>query len=299
MLSSRHILAFSFVPGLTSDTLRRLVNANLSPEEITNAPDELLVRYGVRRKALTALRDMEPYLNEADRQLQQAAVFGARVLTYLDDMYPQRLREIWSAPIALFVWGEWRPEDEKSVAVVGTRGASVYGRTMAEKYARAFAQAGVTTVSGLARGVDTYAHTAAINSSGRTVAVIASGLDCIQPAISAKLAETISRQGAVITEYRFGVKAMPAYFPQRNRIISGVSSGTLVVESGRKGGALITARFAFDQNREVFALPGPVTSPKSNGTNELIRTDRARLTQCPEDLLDALGYHIPLAEGMA
>lgn len=293
MLSSHHILALGFVPGMTSDVLRKLIDSRLSLDAIIALSDEALARFGVKGRTLLSMRGMSPYLNEAERQSDLAAESGARIVHFPDPEYPARLREIWSAPVTLYVWGSLLEEDERCVAVVGTRGASVYGRMVAEKYATVFARSGVSTASGLARGIDTYAHTAAMKAAGRTIAVIASGLDCIQPSISAKLAERIGEQGAVITEYPFGTKAMPAFFPQRNRIISGISAGTVVVESDRKGGALITARFALDQNREVFAVPGPVTSPKSNGANELIRTDRGRLTQTPEDVLDALGYHIP------
>lgn len=293
MLSSYHILALGFVPGITNATLRRLIAANRSLHDLAAAPDDVLTRMKVKGKTLTALREMSPYLNEAERQISLAEEFGASIVHTSDTTYPARLREIWSAPVTLYVWGRLSEDDDRNIGIVGTRGASTYGRTVAEKYAAAFARAGVTTTSGLARGIDTYAHSAAMKAGGRTIAAIASGLDCIQPSISATLAQEISRRGAVITEHPFGVKAMPAFFPQRNRIISGISTGTVVVESDRKGGALITAGFAFDQNREVFAVPGPVTSPKSNGTNELIRTDRARLTQSPEDVLDALDYHIP------
>lgn len=294
MLLSRHILALGFVPGMTGETLRRLIDTTLSFEELVTAPDDDLIRMKVKGKTLLSLREMSPYLAEADRQLGLAAEFGATIIHYRDENYPARLREIWSAPVTLYVLGELRPEDERNIGIVGTRRASMYGQGVAEKYAAAFARAGVTVTSGLARGIDTCAHNAAIRAGGRTIAAIASGLDSIQPSISATLAKKIGEHGAVITEHPFGVKAMPAFFPQRNRIISGISSGTVVVESDRKGGALITAGFAFDQNREVFAVPGPINSPKSNGTNELIRTDRARLTQSPEDVLDGLGYHIPI-----
>lgn len=296
MLSPQHILALGVVPGMTLETLRNLIERNISFEELLSASDEELVRWKVKATSVRSLRDPAPYLKEAERQIRRAEEFGATIIQYPDKTYPAALREIWAAPITLYVWGELHKEDERGIGVVGTRGASVYGRITTEKYAKAFVGAGVTVVSGLARGVDTYAHTAAIQSGGRTFAVIASGLDRIQPSISAGLAKQISQQGAVITEYPFGVKAMPAYFPQRNRIISGLCKGTVVVESGEKGGALITARFALDQNREVFAVPGPISSPKSAGTNNLIRTDRARLTQTPEDVLDALGYHIPLPD---
>jgi DNA processing protein len=232
-------------------------------------------------------------MEEADRQMERAVELGVRIIQLPDDDYPPMLREIYSPPVTLYVLGELTDADQAAVAIVGTRNATTYGRMVAERYAGTIASAGVTVVSGLARGVDMFAHTAALDASGRTIAVVASGLDKIGPFQAARLAEKIASNGAVICEYPFGVRAMPAYFPQRNRIISGITSGTLVVESDERGGAMITAGFALDQNREVFAVPGSISSPKSRGTNLLIRSDRARLTQQPEDLLDALGYHIP------
>ena len=299
MLTSRQIIALGFVPGMTSEALRLLISSGLSLATLSLLHDEDLLRFQLRGKTIRSMREMTPYLTEADRQLRRAEEFGGRIITIADEDYPADLREIWSAPTVLYMQGNLSPEDKRSIAVVGTRGASTYGRITAEKYAETFAKGGVTVVSGLARGIDTWAHKATLRAGGRTIAVIASGLDRVQPALSARLAEEIARNGAVISEYPFGVKALRPYFPQRNRIISGMTAGTVVVESDLKGGALITARFALDQNREVFALPGPVNSPRSNGTNDLIRTDRARLTQRPEDVLEALGYRIPHSNGAA
>ena len=294
MLSPQHILALGFVPGMTLETLRGLLDTQQTLNHLLKLTDEELTRMNVKGKAIRAMRDMTPYLREAERQMRCAEQFGASIVHRTDEQYPPQLREIWSAPVTLYVWGQLTGANERAIGIVGTRTASVYGRITTEKYAEEFARSGVTVISGLARGIDTCAHRATMKSGGRTVAVIASGLDCIQPALSAELAREISMSGAVVTEYPFGVKAMPAYFPQRNRIISGMTHGTVVVESDAKGGALITARFALDQNREVFAVPGPVSSPKSNGTNELIRTDRARLTRSPNDVLEALGFRISI-----
>ncbi|MDB5033277.1 MAG: processing protein [Chlorobi bacterium] len=296
MLSQPDILALGYLPGITSAALRALAESGASFREIITAPDEELAALGLRRAALSAIRASEPYMERAAAQVGMAAKLGAAIIQFWDDRYPDALRQIYAPPITLYVMGEIQEGDARAIAIVGTRGASVYGRLAAERYAERFAFAGVTVVSGLARGIDTYAHAAAMRAGGRTIAVIASGLDAIQPAISAGLAERIRDHGAVISEYPFGVKALRPYFPQRNRIVSGISAGTVVVESDERGGALITAGFALDQGREVFAVPGPISSPKSRGTNMLIRTDRARLTQSPEDLLDAVGYHIPIPE---
>lgn len=290
-------LALSFVPGLSAGALRTLLDEGHAPEEIPRLPDEVLGRHRVRGKTIASLRSMEPYREEARKQAERGEREGVRILTLDAPAYPARLRQIWSPPIALWIRGDLRTEDAGGVAIVGTRGSTTYGRLQAERYAGRIAAAGVTVVSGLARGIDTWAHREAIRTGGRTIAVVASGLDRIGPRPAEKLAEEIASHGAVISEYRFGVRALRPYFPQRNRIISGLTLGTLLVESDRKGGGMITARYAFDQDREVFALPGPVTSPKSAGPNMLIRTDRARLTEGPDDLLEALGLRMPAPEG--
>lgn len=293
MLSTPHILALGFLPGITSKALRSLVESGLPFQEIVEASAEDLAAAGLRRQAIEGISNMAPHLERATKQIEEAEKHEATILHFWNDGYPERLRQIYSPPIALYVAGTLTEEDARSIAIVGTRSASVYGRLGAERYAEEFAAAGITVVSGLARGIDTYAHAASLKAGGRTIAVVASGLDEISPVYSAQLAERIARNGAVVTEYPFGVKALPAYFPQRNRIISGMTTATTVVESDERGGAMITAGFALDQGREIFAVPGPIYSPKSRGTNLLIRNDRARLTQAPADILDTLGYHIP------
>ena len=297
---TRELLALGLVPGLPAATVaemvRDVVREGADPATITRMPDNRLTRYRMQRKARTSLRAMKPYREEAEEQIARAEEFGATIITLADEAYPASLREIWSPPVALFVRGELRESDADAVAIVGTRGGTTYGRIATERYAGAIASAGVTVVSGLARGVDTWAHREAMRVGGRTIAVVASGLDRIQPQHAELLAAEIAGSGAVITEYRFGVRALRPYFPQRNRIISGLSVGTLLVESDIKGGGMITARYALDQNREVFALPGPITSPKSAGPNELIRTDRAQLTADPADLLESLGFRLGLPQ---
>lgn len=295
MLSRRHILALGFLPGMTTAALRALAESGALFDEIAHAEADDLAALGVRRGAIAGMAGIGEMLERADAQLAMAERHGAAVVQFWDDEYPAPLRAVYAAPVTLYVQGALLPEDEHAIAIVGTRGASVYGRLAAERYAGRFARAGVTVVSGLARGIDTYAHAAALQGGGRTIAVIASGLDQIQPAYAAELAKKIAGQGAVISEYPFGVKALRPYFPQRNRIISGISSATVVVESDESGGAMITAGFAFDQDRDLFAVPGPISSPKSRGPNLLIRTDRARLTQDPDDVLVSLGYALPSA----
>lgn len=295
-LALREIMALGMLPGIASAAARALVESGASFEEIINAPPADLASIGLRRAALTAVPLLAGYADAADAQIERAGRFGGSIVHFWSEAYPRCLREIYAPPTVLYVWGELSEADEHAVAVVGTRHATMYGRLVAETYAREFARAGVTVVSGLARGIDSFAHVAALKAGGRTIAVVASGLDEIQPAYAAELAARLRGQGAVITEYPFGVKALRPYFPQRNRIISGMAAGTVIVESDEKGGGMITAGFALDQNREVFAVPGSINAEKSRGTNLLIRTDRARLTQTPADVLDQLGYHVAAPE---
>jgi DNA processing protein len=288
-----HHIALGLLPGITSTAFRALVECGASFEEIASAPPEDLASLGLRRAAIEALAHPEPYLEHGREQVELCSRHDARFLLYRDPEFPPLLNEIYAPPNFLFVRGTLEPREEM-IAVVGTRTASIYGRLAAERYAAEIARAGVAVASGLARGIDTVAHAAALDAGGRTVAVIASGLDCITPHAASLLASRIAHSGAVVSEYPFGTRALRPYFPQRNRIISGMARGTVVIESDERGGAMITAGFALDQNREVFAVPGPISSPQSRGTNLLIRTDRARLTQSPLDLLEALGLRVPV-----
>jgi DNA processing protein len=297
MLSHSQVLALGFLPGITSLALRALVESGASFDEIVSAPRGDLAAMGLRRSALDAIGRIDRLLARAEEECSRAESAGARIVQFWDNEFPSLLRGIYAPPITLYVRGELLDEDGRGIAIVGTRAASIYGRLTAERYAVRFSEAGLAVVSGLARGIDTYAHAAVLRAGGRTIAVVASGLDRIEPAIAAKLAERIAgSSGAVISEYPFGTKALRSYFPQRNRIISGIVAGTVVVESGEKGGAMITAGFALDQGREIFAVPGSITAPGSRGTNLLIRTDRARLTQSPDDVLLALGHAPPSAD---
>lgn len=292
MLTNHQTIALGLLPGITAVAFRALIGSGAEFDEIACAPPGDLAAHGLRRAAIEALAHPEPYLTRAAEQIDLCDRYSARVITCRDPEFPASLDEIYAPPNMLFVAGTLR-RDEDAIAVVGTRTASIYGRLAAERYGAELAAAGVAVVSGLARGIDTVAHTAALKQEGRTIAVIASGLDQITPFSAAALAERIAERGAVVTEYPFGTRALRPYFPQRNRIISGLASGTVVIESDERGGAMITAGFALDQNREVFALPGPITASQSRGTNLLIRTDRARLTQSPRDILEALGFHLP------
>jgi DNA processing protein len=209
-----------------------------------------------------------------------------------DNEYPSLLKKIYDPPVFLFVRGKFTEEDRYAIGIVGTRHATAYGRSMAERFTKELTQIGITIVSGLARGIDTVAHTTALSSGGRTIAVIGSALDNIYPPENKKLCDRIEEHGAVVSEFFMGTEIDPGNFPRRNRVISGLSLGTLIVESDLTGGAMITASTALDQNRELFSIPGPLVEKKSAGTNSLIKNGRAKLVQSVDDIIEEL--EVPL-----
>lgn len=211
-----------------------------------------------------------------------------QILVPADLRYPSRLREIGDAPPVLYVRGTLEPEDALAVAMVGTRGMSLYGRQQATRLAGELARAGFTVVSGLAAGIDGAAHQGALDAGGRTLAVLGGGVLKIYPTHHDKLAEQVMKQGAILSEFHPLMAPLPGNFPQRNRIVSGLSLGVLVIESPRKGGSLITARLAMEQNREVFAVPGPVDREGSRGCHQLIR-DGAKLVETVDDIIEEFG----------
>ncbi len=232
---------------------------------------------------LTTRRTVDP-----DAELESLHRHGIQALTWHDAGYPRQLQEVFDRPPVLFVRGSLTPADDWAVAVVGTRRVSVYGRQAAEEMSRGLAANRVTVISGLARGVDAIAHRAALEAGGRTIGVLACGLDMVYPPEHKRLAEQMIERGALISDYPVGTQPRSEFFPRRNRILSGISLGVLVVEGDLKSGALITARQALEQNREVFAVPGSIYSPNSRGTNKLIQDGEAKLTLDVQDILAEL-----------
>ena len=224
---------------------------------------------------------------DPDTEMERLERASVRPLPRFHTGYPERLREIDDAPPVLYMRGQWLAEDDWSVAVVGTRRATAYGRQAAGELVRGLAANRITVVSGLARGIDSIAHRTALEAGGRTAAVLASGLDNIYPPENARLAEEIAERGALITDYPLGTKPRAEFFPRRNRIMSGLALGTLVVEGDYTSGAMITARFALEQNREVFVVPGSIFSPQSRGPLSLLRDGATPVAQA-EDVLEAL-----------
>lgn len=224
-----------------------------------------------------------------EQELEAAAEHGVRIICRLDEDYPPGLKRIPDAPIVLYVKGELRPTDAVAVAIVGSRHCTIYGSEQARRFGELLAGAGFTVVSGMARGIDAFAHHGAVEAGGRSVAVMGRGLTEIYPPENQALAGKVLESGAWVAELPMRAAVRAENFPGRNRIIAGMTLGTLVVEAAQRSGALITARLASEYNREVFAIPGRVQDPMSIGTNGLIRDGAAKLATCLEDILDELG----------
>jgi DNA processing protein len=290
MSHRKYWICLSRVPGIGPARLQRLIEYFGDPRLAWEAKEADLAAAGLDQPVVENLLSTRRRL-DPDAVMEQAWKAGAKVVTLADPEYPRLLKQIEGAPAVLYVRGELKQEDELAVAVVGTRSPTAYGRQAARLLATELAKYSVTVVSGLAMGIDTEAHRAALAAGGRTVAVLGSGIDRVYPPENRNLAERIAEQGAVVTDYPPGTRPDAFNFPSRNRIISGLSLGTVVVEAGARSGALITASFALEQGRDVFAVPGPITSPNSEGTNNLIRQG-ARITTGVADILEELNLHI-------
>jgi DNA processing protein len=238
---------------------------------------------GIGGKAAEAIKNFSDW-GRVDTEIQNLRRLGFKLVSITDKEYPRNLSKIYYPPSILYLHGEFCANDEQALAIVGTRAADRYGRLVTERLASELASMGITIVSGMARGIDSVAHTAALKSGGRTIAVLGSGLDVIYPPENKNLYNQISENGAVISEFPLGSDPDAVNFPKRNRIISGLSLGVLVIQASEKSGSLITASFALEQNREVFAVPGNIASKLSRGTNALIRRG-AKLVDSIEDIL--------------
>ena len=282
----RYWVGFTLVKGIGAVRLQALLDYFGDAERAWNASPFDLVAAGLSSKLAERVIQVRNSVS-LDEVISQAEKSKIRILTWDDAEYPTHLKEIDQPPPVLYLRGDVTAEDGWSVAIVGTRAVTSYGRQVTEELATVLAHNGVTVVSGLARGVDAVAHGAAIKAGGRTLAVLGSGVDKIYPPEHRQLAEKIISQGAVISDYAPGTPPESANFPPRNRIISGLSMAIVVVEAGDTSGALITAEFAVEQGRDVFAVPGQVYAPQSKGTNRLIANGAKALLQ-PTDVLEAL-----------
>ena len=286
MEETKYWVAFSRIPAVGAVRVHLLLDAFGGLKEAWAATSADLTAAGLDRRVVASVSHLRPRL-DPDAEMDRLESQGIQVLTWDDAGYPPMLKEIYDPPPVLYVKGELRPEDERAVAVVGTRGATAYGREACAALVRDLASSGVTIVSGLARGIDGIAHRVALEVRGRTIGVMGSGLDIVYPREHAGLAGEIVESGALVGEYPLGVRPRPQNFPRRNRIISGLALGVLVVEASETSGAMWTVRWALDQGREVFAVPGSIFSPVSRGVNRLVQ-DGAKLVLSHTDVLEEL-----------
>lgn len=286
MSSIEYWVGFNLIPGIGPAKVRRLLDHFGDLEPAWNADAKELGRAGLDAKAAESLVRRRPRIS-LETEMEKLERLRVRVLTWEDPAYPSRLREIYDAPPVLYVRGSLLPSDEWCIAVVGTRKATAYGREATHRIVGELARNQITIVSGLARGIDAEAHRATLEAGGRTIAVLACGLDMVYPSDHLHLAREIMESGALLSDYPIGTQPTGQNFPPRNRIMSGLSLGVLVVEAGERSGALITARYAVEQNRDVFAVPGGIFAASSRGVNRLIQ-DGAKLVQEVQDILEEL-----------
>jgi len=285
----RQWLRLHLAGGVGPITCARLLEAFGTPEAVFEASSAQLQQVeGVGPKTARAICQSRDD-GRVDRELALAEAAGVRILCRDDEDYPVGLRHIPDPPTCLYVKGTLQPDDAVAVAIVGTRRASHYGAEQARRFGYLLAQAGFTVVSGLARGIDSWAHIGALEAGGRTLAVLGNGLAHLYPPENAELAGRIIEAGALLSELPMETAPDAQNFPPRNRIIAGLTLGVIVVEGSRRSGAMITARLASEYNREVFAVPGRIDAVGSQGPNGLIRDHAAKLITCLEDVLDELG----------
>jgi len=285
------LIILNMIPQLSSIRIKRLIDYFGNAQDILKASESELQRIeGVGRTIARNIVTKRANI-DIDKELDLINKHNVGVITFNESNYPENLKTIYDPPVILYIKGELKQKDNLSVAIVGSRRASIYGLSMAEGMASELAGFGITVISGMARGIDSAAHKGALKAEGRTIAVLGSGLDCIYPPENKKLFEQIVEFGALVSEYPMQTKPFAGNIPRRNRIISGLSQGVVVVEASRNSGALITADFALEQSREVFAIPGKADSLTSFGTNRLIKQG-AKLVDSVEDIIEELQLEI-------
>lgn len=271
--------------SLTPAQLHALVRKFGSPGSVLKAtPEAISSTLRIENERATGVIEETRGVN-VDREIEEAQRRGVRIITVDDSTYPERLKTIFDPPPVLYILGQSLPVDERLIAIVGSRRATLYGRLMANSLARDLARYGAAVVSGMARGIDTFAHRGTLEGGGRTIAVLGSGLDVVYPRENASLMKEIATTGTVISEFPLGTKPLKQNFPRRNRIIAGLSMGVLVVEAAAKSGALITADYALENGRDVFAVPGRADGRYSQGTNNLIKQGAKMVTDV-RDILE-------------
>jgi DNA processing protein len=294
MESREALVALNMIEHVGPVRVRQLLECFSDAPAILNASRQQLHRVrGIGEETAEAIANWEKTV-DLSGELKRISEFGCHILTQADDAYPELLRQIYDPPIVLYVKGELGAKDKNAVAMVGSRLTTHYGLEVARKLAYQLAYVGVTVVSGGARGIDTATHQGALSAKGRTVAVLGTGINIVFPAENADLFERIAASGAVITQFPFNRKADKQSFPIRNRIVAGMSLGTVVVEANLTSGALITANMAVDYGRQLFAVPGRIDSPQSKGAHDLIKKG-AKLCEGAEDILSEFEYLFPAA----
>lgn len=277
----------SSLPGIGSRKFNDLLSFFQTAENVFNSTYEELINCRIINEEVVKNITNNRNLEKIDKYIKKVKDNGIKIYLSNQEEYPVNLKTIYDPPPVLYCLGELRQEDKEAIAIVGSRKASDYGLKTAEKLAGQLVQAGITVVSGMALGIDAAAHRGAIRGGGRTIAVFACGVTNPNPKSNINLYREILKNGAVVSEYPLGMQPHPGNFPARNRIISGLALGSLIVEANIKSGSLITADFALEQGRDVFAIPGNINSPSSMGTNNLIRNG-AKLVDCIEDILNEL-----------
>ncbi|OIO35098.1 MAG: DNA protecting protein DprA [Candidatus Omnitrophica bacterium CG1_02_44_16] len=284
------LVLLNMVEGIGSVRIKKLMAFFKEAPCIFKISAHELAATGILNSVMARKVEDAPRRYSAQQEIKDAAKQGVRIITLFDEGYPKILKEIYDPPFVLYAKGEFIGADANAVGVVGSRGASAYGMSCADIFSSKLSRYGLTIVSGLARGIDTASHRAALNANGRTIAVLGSGLNNIYPPENEGLFAEIAEKGVVVSQFALNTAPLACNFPIRNRIISGLSRGVLVVEASFKSGALITARFALEQGREVFAIPGKVTSETSSGANELIKQGAKMVTR-PEEILEDLQFN--------
>jgi len=285
---SKYFNAFNLIGNIGPITFKKLLNYFNSLEIAWKSEINEFYKAGLNQSTIEQIKKQRPRINP-DYEMERLEKEKIDIITIQDKSYPKLLKEIYAPPAILYIKGNFEPNDEFSLGIVGTRNFSDYGRHITPIITSELCKSNITIISGLAKGIDTIAHKTAIENNGRTIAVLGSGIDTnsIYPTINKYLAEKIIENGAVISEFPINTMPLPQNFPQRNRIVSGLSLGVLVIEAPEKSGSMITARNALEQNRDVFAIPGNIISNNSSGPNKLIKMG-AKLVSQTSDILKEL-----------
>ena len=285
------------IPNIGNVRILNILKAFPNLEEIFKAKKSEFsgvegITKAIAESIIQARNDLSVFERKFDLLIDKCERKNIKIITIKNEEYPKNLKKIFNAPVILFYKGELNPIDEYSIGVVGTRYNSEYGKNACVKIVEELANKRIPIISGLAKGIDCIAHNTALENGALTYAILGCGVDVIYPAENRKVYEAIESKGAIISEYEPGAKPDKGNFPDRNRIISGISLGVLVVETGLKGGSLLTTGYALDQNREVFAVPCSIFQKKFEGTNDMIKKGAAKLTSSAEDILDELDFRL-------